>query len=418
MASKYDIQRRLRRYWREPGNPRLKGLMLASLDHTDARAREVGEAWLTDPNERQRLMEHSGAHRALQAPVSQTYAPGAHDDLPSRPEAGVARTLARDEFGSDDDVKRFMAGETGMDKDTYIKRALLNDSPTELDVLFREELETSMIMGAQPRKIFRDAANVVNVSKRKGDLPRESDEGYAAILGHSDEIPTGEEGQDTVAYETVKIGQGFEISDALAAEAEPDIVESLARRTGAAVENSVNRLCLVELIDSAGNTFDADVGGTVDASAVQALNGAITKVQDADFPTPDQAVVHAEFEQAIFDDTNVVYANRSGETQPLQQRQMGSIMGLDRWMASDSAYNNATNAKNISSVDHTFGYAADGEIGGVVFAGDLFNLVIWQEFDMDTKDYEDPIRDLSGQNVRTWADAKYGQASAAAEIQY
>ena len=417
MASQYEVQRQLRRYWRSPGNPRLKGLFLAAFDNTEARPEQVGKAWLTDPKEKERHLEASGAHPTMRTLARQDYTPGAHGDVEARPEGAVARTLARKEFTKEEDQKRFLKGDVAMDKDTYIKRALLKDSPTELDVLFREELETTFIMGAQPRKIFRDAANVRTVSRQKGDIPRESDEPYAAVGGYSDEIETGAQGFDTVAYDTKKISLGFEIADELQAQAEPDAYESLARGVGGAVENTINRLCLVELIDNAGQTFDADVGGTVDATAVQALNGGATQVDLQDLGEPDTAVVHPEFEQAIFDDTNVVYANRSGETQPVQDRLMGDIMGMQRWKASDGSYNNAGNTKTLSP-SNTFGYAGNDEIGAVTYVQDHFNLVVWSDFDMETKTYEDPIRDLSGSNVRSWVDPVYGQTNAAAVVQY
>jgi len=416
--SRYKTQKRLKRYWREEGNPRLKGLFLAGLDHTDVRPKEVGEVWLTDPNERERQLSANDSHRALTAPVSQQYSPGAHGTLQERPESGVARQLARDEFSKEDDWKAFLAGDETMDKDQYIKRALLNDSVTELDVLFREELETTFIMGAQPRKIFRDAANVRNVTKRKGDVPRLTDQVYAEVDGgQGSETGTGREGFDTVAYETQRVSQGFEISDALMAESEPDSFEALARKTGAAVENTINRICLVTLVDNANQSFDADVGGTTDATATQALNGAATEVDLQDLGEPGQVVVHSEFEKDIFDDTNVVYANRSGETQPVQERLMGDIMGMTRWKASDGTYNNGGDTRTVTP-SNTWGYNADGEYGAVAFVQDMFNLVVWQEFDMETKSYEDPIRDLQGQNVRSWVDAVYGQQDAAAYIQY
>lgn len=416
--NRYKTARRLKRYWREPGNPRLKGLFLAAMDHTEVSPQEVGEVWLTDPNERERHLSANQSHRALKAPVSQQYSPGDVENFPNRPEAGAARALAQDHFTKEDDWKRFLKGEETIDKDQYIKRQLLNDAVTELDVLFRKELETTFIMGAQPKKIFREAADVVNVNRRKGDIPRETDETYAKVGAEVDATQTGTQGQDTVSFTCLKIHEGFEISDALMAESEPAVFESLARRTGAAVENQINRQAIVELIDNVGLTFDAAVGGSPDATATQALNGAITEVSKNDFPKPDQVVVHPEFEQDIFDDTNVVYANRGGATEPLQERQLGSIMGLTRWEASDGSYNNATNTRNISSVDHTFGYASDGEKGAVAFAQDFFKLIIWEDFDMETKDYEDPIHDLQGRNVRSWADAKWAQTNAGCEIQY
>ena len=415
MNTQHEVERLLKQYWREDGNPRLKGLFLAGMSNSEATSQQVAEAWPTAPDERDRLLS-ARDDGGMGVPRSQQYRPGSHHtDFESRPESGVARTLARDEFGDKEGMKRFLAGDASMDKDTYIKRALLQNAPTELDTLFREELETTFIMGAQPRKIFRDAANVRTVSRQKGDLPRESDEPYANVGGYQDEIGTGEQGFDTVPYDLKKISLGFEIPDELQAQSEPDAYESLARGVGAAVENTLNRICLVELVDNAGETVDADVGGTEDLSAVQALNAGSTAVDLNDYGEADTAVVHPEFEQAIFDDTNVVYANRSGETQPVQDRQMGSIMGMDRYKSSSGSYNNAGETKTLDP-DGTWGYDGADEIGAVTYVQEHFNLILWNQFDMEMRTYEDPIRDLEGANIRTWCDAEFGQSGAASTI--
>lgn len=405
--SYYQTQRTLKSYWREEGNPRLKGLLLAGLPNTGVSAQEVGEAWITDPNEREHHLTHAPPG-AAGAPVTQQYSPGTHPEFGDANESAVARSLAKSEF-DEDDADRFLAGDKPMDKDRYLKRALLNDSVTELDVLFREELETSIIQGAQPRKIFRDAAFVANVSKRKGDLPRVTDEGYAPKIAQGAEIETGQDGFDTVAYETEKYATGFEINDELINESEPDVVEQLAREAGARVENAINRAALNALIDNAGQSFDADVGGTTDASPVQALNGAATQVDLQDFGPTDTAIVHPRFEQGLFDDTNTVYANRGGSTEPLQDRRMGSIMGLERWVASAGTYNAGT---------ETWDYQNDGEVGAIGYERDKFALVLWDDMDLVTKDWEDPVRDLQGSNVRTYADAVFRQANAAATVTY
>jgi hypothetical protein len=429
IQTRNDVRRRLKQYWRDPGNPRLRGLFLAALPNSGADPETVGQCWPTRPDERERHLQtvygqYDGQpHRVMTAPVKQEFSPGwLFDDFESRPESGVARSLARDHFTQDEDVHKFLSGEETMDLDRYIKRALLQDSPTHLDTLFRKELEDTFVMGAQPRKIFRDAANVRRVNREKGDFPRESDEPYAPIIGHNDEIRTGQQGFDTVSFDCDKIATGFEISDSLMNQSEPDAFASLAEGVGAAVENTLNRKALVTAIDNAdsNNDVDADIGGSNEQSAVQALNEAVTNVDINDYGEPDSVVVHPEFEQAIFDDTNVVYANRSGETEPVQDREMGSIMGLGRWKGSDSTYNNAGSAsygKQLST-SNTWGYDGDTEIGAVAFPSRMFNVVIWDDFDMETKSYEDPIRDLEGQNVRTWMDAVYGQQGAGAVIKH
>ncbi|AHG00961.1 hypothetical protein HALLA_12070 [Halostagnicola larsenii XH-48] len=351
----------------------------------------------------------------MAAPVSQGYSPAAHDgELGNTHEESVARTLARKEF-NEDDQERFLSGDATMDKDQYIQRALLNDSVTELDVLFREELETTIIQGAQPRKIFRDAAFIHNATKRKGDIPRVTDESHADVIAQGAEIETGQDGFDTVSFDCQKVARGFEISDEIINESEPDVVEQLAREAGAAVENTINRFGLVNLVDGAGQSFDADVGGTTDASAVQALNGGATEVDMQDFGEANAAIVHPRFEKAIFDDTNVVYANRGGSTEPLQDRQMGSIMGMERWKGSHGTYNGADDTKTLSP-DGSWNYQDTDDIGAVAYNRDLFALVLWDDMDLVTKDWEDPIRDLQGSNVRSYVDAVWRQEDGGATV--
>lgn len=393
--TKHEIRTDLRRFMRgEAGNWRFKGLLLAALTD-DAEA--VGEAW---PTSDRWLSAHYKNH------------PGATMDrelsLASRPEGSAERTLARETFGKD----AVEAGET-VPIDKYIKRsltsgrALLSDSATELDTLWREQLLETVIMGAEPVKMARDAATVVPVSDRKGDIPRGEAQSYAEKIARGGVIPDDGEDFDTIAYDCEKYGQGFRITDELLELAVPSVLERQVRFAGAAVENAMNRRWLTEMVDNAGNTADADIG-TTDLTPVQALNEGITQIELDDFGPATDVVYHPEFAGALYDDTNLVYANRAGSDDVIRNRSFNQVLGLMQYRASNGAYDPDGSA--------TWGYNANGEVGSFVYQKDMSALVVWK--DIETKDYDDPIRDLVGGNARAHFDAKVLQPNAVANVTY
>lgn len=412
--SYHETKRRLEQFWRHPsgGNPRLKGLLLAAYDG-GPRPQEVGQAWPVDPEHKQYLLsqvpETYAGRRVLTAEPKRNYAPGSVEGFENTRESATARTLARDEFGDDptesgSDANRFLKGEKLMDVDRYIKRVLLQNEVNEVDVLFRKELETTLIQGAAPRKIAREAAEVVNVGTRTGDLPRGSDETYAPKITEGGPKGTGRHSFDTVSYTCEKYADGWEISKELERSSQVDSVEFLIREAGAAVENAVNRVFIENLIDNAGQEHDT-AGSNQDATMV---NLAIEQVELQNY-IADTMVQHPEFKTDLFEDTNLAYANRAGSDSVIRQREFNPLFGLEMFTMSDGAATNST---------QTWGFNTNAEIGAVAYQRDKVALVIWSEFDMETEDYDDPIRDLRGGNVETYCDSVYRQANAAARVEY
>lgn len=384
MATRTEARRKLRSYQRqEEGNWRLKGLLLAAFEGSDA----VGEAWPTNDrylSEAQKANPHTRME-------GNTVVPGRR--------GGKERALARSEF-SDREL------DSEVHRDKYVKRMLLGESESELDTLWREELLDTVIMGAQPRQIARDAATVINVDSRRGDIPRGSAHVYAGSVAEGAEIPTDEESFDTVPYRCDKFGQGFAVTDELVDMAQPDVIERNIRFTGASVENAINREWLTSVVDEANNTADVDVAGG-NSLDVGAINGAISEVEARDF-TVDSMVMHPEFKGELFNDSNLVYANRSGSDSVLRNREWNQILGVEMFTASDSTYD--------PDGANGWGFAADGERGAVVFQSEMSGLIVYR--DIETKDFEDPLRDLVGGNARAYVDAQMLQPDAAAYVTY
>ena len=64
----------------------------------------------------------------------------------------------------------------------------------------------------------------------------------------------------------------------------------------------------------------------------------------------------------------------------------------------------------------TWDYTAEGETGGVVYDRDKVGIYLFRDIEM--KEYEDPIRDLEGINVRMESDVVLQQPGSAAAINY
>jgi len=389
MSLRYKTERKLKRMMGRDGNWRFKGLMLAAIEGEN----QVGEAWPSAADRKYLADKHKDTDRDL-------------DALHKPPEGTKERHLAESEFGE----KELEDG--GVRKDEFIKRALLNESITELDVLFREELLDTVAEGARPFQVAREAAQVIDVDNRKGDIPRAGDQTYAPAVAEGGEIPMDEEQFDTVSFDCVKHGQGFQITDELIDQGLVDVIEWNVQRAGRAVENAINREFLVELVDQGDSSSDrVDTGGS--AATVSDVNAAAANVELNDFGPANALVHHPELKTDLFDDTNLAYANRAGSDDVISQREYNQILGLELFTMSDGTYNGAPG----DDTSNTWGFDTSSdtdEIGAVVYNRNYISIQMYR--DLETKDFEDPIRDLEGGNVRAQFDVNYHQPAAASTI--
>jgi hypothetical protein len=280
--------------------------------------------------------------------------------------------------------------------------------------------------GAQRRQMARDGAFVFNADTNQGNVTVAEDQAYQYESGsdgiaEGGIIPDEREDYSTVSWDCIKVGTGARITDEMIRHARVDLIERQVQWVGAVAENDMNRIWLNTLVDGASQNNTAGTN-----KGVPAVNGAVTQVDLQDF-VADSLVTHPEMRDELFDDSNLVYANRSDSTEPLRNRELGGplmglqhypmnsrnrelggpLMGLQHYPMNSSAYDSPTN---------TWAYGAADEFGGVAYQRDHIWLVIEQ--DIEVKDYEDPIRDLQGVNSRAWVDATYAQPDAAATIEH
>ena len=399
--SRLDAERKLAQHGKK-GNWRFKGLLLAHLPGSDVTPQDMAAAWPRPGKKGDYKFLAANEDHDADTAMSETVV--AERDEPAYRALSVAKDADTPKHLGASDIEQSDDGALGGRLDDVIKRTLFAGStPEEVDTLFRDQLLETVMAGAERRKVARDAANVINVDTPRGDVPVASDEVFAPSLAQGAELRDDRENYDTVRYDTTKHGQGARITDELIDTAMVDVIERQIEYVGAAVENSINRTWLNTLIDDASNNFTAES----DARGVPAINGAYGEVDSDDF-VPDTFVTHPDFRTALFDDSNIAFANRAGTDDVIRERVFDPLLSVEHFAASDATYDGAND----------WGYDQGGEIGAAVYDSDHLHVVTYAPNgnDIEVKEYEDPIRDLQGVNARIHHDTIFTQERAASTV--
>lgn len=393
-----EARRELGKLIKSGTNWRLAGLYLAHPDVPSGYSEsDVAKAWPSHKSD-YRTLGATQRSDELGSPEKQYCADESSD---------FVRHLSEATNQSDWDDGPF--GEQIINADRAIKRALaFEDSIANLNTLFREELRETVIMGAQQAQIARDAASVINVDRSKGDHPRAPDDQFAPEIAEGSAIPDDAGEHDTVSWDAVKYGQGAAATDELINQSLVDVIARNVEWLGRAAENSINRKWLTSLVDSANVTVDASAE---DNRGVAAINKAIEQIELNNFQ-PDTVAQHPKFTKTLFDtaESNAIIprANEFGDDEGIRDRVAFPLLGLEGFRGSGNTYD--------PDGSNTWDYDAAGETGAVVYDRDLVNIYLYR--DIEVKEYEDPIRDLQGVNVRTQHDTTVGQPDAVAKINH
>lgn len=406
MFGKRSAEAQLRTWMERPGNWRLKGLLAAAIPDSPYTAREMGRGFENLAG-RDGVKKHHLSKRDLQhqRPASEKIRPlSERYESEGYKEVGAARTLAKN-----DAKLKERELEQGVDLDKYMGRMLLNDSTSEKDVLWREQLLDSVIQGAEEAKVARDAATVIEVDTKKGDHPVRGDDIFAEEIAEGAGIPFNEQNFSTNSWDADKYGLGAYITEEMIDHALIDIIEMNVRHLGRATENALNRVFMNELVDNVDSNNDHEVNPANTPAELDFIDlfAARNNVIAGNWPAPDTIVMHDEAELGIFADSNnnALFANRLGDDSARRNAAIPEVANLSNaFVVPDGPYDGS----------NTWGYGANGEVGAVMYPQELMFVYLYR--DLETKDFEDPIRDLEGANVRGQFDAVWGQSSAGARL--
>lgn len=359
-TQRHAVRSRLQEYRRQPGNWRLKGLLLAHFTDPET----VGEVWPIDSPEYQPLVS-----------------------LASRHGDTAERALARSHFGED----AIQANEF-IPRDQYYARMLVSGTTEELDVLWREEIVGTVQAGADIRRMARDAATVTPVDARKGTIPIDDQTPFANTGARGAGAQFDEADYHPADYDCELHEQGFAVTDEQVDQNEVGQIEYEIRRAGEGVENAINRQFINELLDNATN-YDADLSGSGNTDARDLVLKASEAAADNDFDPTDTAVIHPEYESELFGN-NQALAVTAGEDAPADYRALGN----DFFVQSGTAYD---------AGNQTYGFESDGEHGALVYGRAFVHIPVYRDVSVTEFGEDDRVtfeKDLQGGVARAQTD--------------
>ena len=415
MTTTTQAKRALHNHGKKASNWRFRALLLAGLPNSGYRASDIAKAWPKNKSDYRFLSQNRTA------------------DVDAEMEKRVLAERGSDKHRmltdyadtSDLDAPKHLAGSAveqlddnglvGARVDDAIPRMLFAaDSTEELDVLFREELRDVVADGAMSAQIMREASFVHTADKESGTWSVAQDDNVAPPVGRGSEIPDDREQYAPINWRTNKYALGSRVEDEMVDQVNIDAIERQMTYLGRAVENSINRVALRTLVDDAGTTVQRD--STLDDPTYQVLNEAVGKVDEETF-NANTRLTNAAFRTALFQDKGIRYANQAGTDDALRSREFDPILDLDHYAADANIYDD-NDSPRWESPGNTFDFANTGDVGAVVYDSDRLITVLYAPNgnDIEMKEYDDPIRDLTGMNARIHCTAFYEQERASAAI--
>jgi len=426
MSTQLDARRRLSQH-AQGGNWRLKGLLLAAMNEGASR-KDYAHAWPSskNPSDYRILSQHATRDAEMEADrkviaqqgsdrhrILKDYA-GDNDAIPKTLGAAKPKEITDD-------------GRTlGAPLDDTIKRVLFASSTNEeVNTLFREQLLETVMEGARTAQFARDVSTIQNVNTPSGDVTIEQDDDSGRRTAEGAEIRDDGKGFTTLDWDCAKLTKGSRVTDEMVDTAMIDLMEYKVRRTGRAVENSVNEVFFTNSVDDAvANGSVVEFDSTLDDPGYQAINSAYGQIDRQRF-TPEYFTTSPGFRTEVFSNDALRFANRSGSDDVVRERAFDPLLDLEHVAADLQNYD--TDGRNVGGsggantwefTDESGAAVSDG-IGCLLHNSEHNHLFLYAPNgnDIEVKDYDDPIRDITGFNARIWADQDYSQARSAAVIQ-
>ncbi|MFA7121203.1 MAG: phage major capsid protein [Bacilli bacterium] len=278
-------------------------------------------------------------------------------------------------------------------------RELLLTTAIESTTLIQTEMHATVLEGAEPWKCMRQACRVLPMKANTLTIPVGDVGSYAPEVAEGAEIPISDQDYTSVTLTAKKYGVRPMVTDEMVADSLYPVIEMEIQKAGAKLENTLNKIALGALIDGTANN-EPDTNGA--NQGIKAIATAVKKVKSDHF-LADRIVMCPDAEALIMADyipTGYVGAEAA------QNGKLPNLLGLAPFVTSVEA-----------ASTQTWGYAADGNIGMVVFDSNN-STVIGERQGITVKRYEDIIRQIQGGTVSArWAVGTL-QANAGARIEF
>ena len=271
--------------------------------------------------------------------------------------------------------------------------------------LIQTEAHKTVLEGAQPMISMRDAMQMNQMHSLVqtwplGESGITASGTYSNQVAEGAQIPVRTQDYSTLTFTAKKYAERVVVSSELMDDSFVNLMDQELRFAGRRIENQLNQDAITELIDTC-STNEVDTAGT--NQGIKAVAAAVSKVRASGF-TPDTLVMHPEAEALVLQE--FVPTNYYPTESIVNTGMVPNILGLKTYTC--GVVDNGT---------QEWGYAADGEIGMMVFDSVAVG-AIGMRMDMNITEYEDPVRDASGATVISRFDVEVALEQAGARIEY
>ena len=256
-------------------------------------------------------------------------------------------------------------------------RELLLSEHIESASLIQEKVSDFVNEGAKPYICAREAAFIVNGIKSNAYRHIKGAAGtYAVEVPEGAEIPHLNQNYDKADVTIKKYGINAAITSEMMEDGLVDVMMYELKYAGEAMENTLNKVWLGELLDDAGNEHDC-AGASLGRSAILSAKGLV----EADGFRPDTIILHPEAANLVLRDYTTAYTE-TGEA-IMQKGMLPTIGGMKPYV--------------LGTEDNTTSYAweynSDGDMGMVIIEKDKA-AVIAMNRDITVEQMKDPVHDL------------------------
>lgn len=289
------------------------------------------------------------------------------------------------------------------DLDRDQKELLLSDE-MESSKLLQSEVYDTIIEGQKPYRSVRDViptfkadAHQVRVTYTSGATA------YADEIPEGGKIPIDNSKFETKNIDIKKIGTRPLITNEMVEDGLWDMVQWELRRAGARMENKLNRDVIDTLCEGSWNS--EVTANTVTLSDIASARKAVFENNWI----PTEAFIYPTVESHLVSGSNLLYANRAGDSNALRDGEIGKLFGLNfHRLSVDGA-----------SSTHKWGNGYDGanEVGVLVFDPEVYGMIAMRR-ELEIEEYDDPIHDLMGLSATMRFGSSVIQGDAGCIIEY
>ena len=287
-------------------------------------------------------------------------------------------------------------------------RELLLSEGIEGSTLIPTEIMATVVEGSEPMRCFREVLPVYQMKGMSMSVPVGATGTYAPIVGEGAEIAIETQDYTSVTFTAVKYATRPVITNEMIDDGLFDVIATEVRKSGARMENTLNRVCLAEMIDNDANV--ADCGGTGTTPLLFLATAQQNILADGFLP---KQIIFSPAAYAASQKEGLILSTQFADDM-LRTGSLGTILGMPTRMCSIAS---TTTVGEPGKSTATWGFANNDEVGALMLDPAVCGAIGMRQ-DIKVEQYADSIRQMMGVTLSMRLDCQALQTNGIGSIIY